>query len=104
MAYSFLQAQAPVAISQIITRYTMPPRPQALRRRTFSTQAARPTRTISLETRESVNQSRDGTAAEQDGQRSAALVHFEIAKRVLKEELEVAPREETLNLLARIQH
>ncbi len=38
-----------------------------------------------------------------DGQRSAALAHFEIAKRVLKEELDVAPNEETLNLLARIQ-
>jgi len=38
-----------------------------------------------------------------DGQRSAALAHFEVAKRVLKEELDVAPNEETLNLLARIQ-
>jgi predicted ATPase/DNA-binding SARP family transcriptional activator len=39
----------------------------------------------------------------QDDQRSAALAHFEICKRVLKEELAVAPSAETLALVERIR-
>jgi DNA-binding SARP family transcriptional activator len=38
-----------------------------------------------------------------DGQQSAALAHFEVCKRVLKEELAVAPNAETLQLVAQIQ-
>ena len=38
-----------------------------------------------------------------NGQRSAALAHFEVCKKVLKEELDVTPNAETLQLLAQIQ-
>ncbi len=38
-----------------------------------------------------------------DGQRSAALAHFEVCKRVLKEELDVEPSAETVRLVEEIQ-
>ncbi|MFZ4663774.1 MAG: AfsR/SARP family transcriptional regulator [Caldilineaceae bacterium] len=38
-----------------------------------------------------------------DGQRSAALAHFEVCKRVLKEELDAPPAPETLALVADLQ-
>ena len=38
-----------------------------------------------------------------NGQRSAALAHFEVCKRVLQEELAVEPSAETLKLVAKIQ-
>ena len=43
------------------------------------------------------------TLLAKDGQRSAALAHFEICKRVLQEELAVAPSAETLQLVEEIQ-